>query len=70
MALQLKKIATNIPEDLLAEAVHLTGWNQTRTLVEGLKELIERRKREALLALQGKIVMRLSTHRTRERRKV
>lgn len=70
MATELKKIATNIPEALLEEAVHLTGWNQTRTIIEGLKELIERRKREALLGLQGKIVMRVDTHRTRQRRKV
>ncbi len=62
-----RKIATNIPEELLSEAVRLTGSNQTQTLVEGLVELIAKKKREALLALQGKIHIRIDTDRTRQR---
>lgn len=64
-----RKIATNLPTELLNEAVHLTGLNQTQTLVEGLKELIARHKREALLSLQGKLHIRISTDRTRQRQK-
>ncbi|OGQ06397.1 MAG: hypothetical protein A2W61_05075 [Deltaproteobacteria bacterium RIFCSPLOWO2_01_44_7] len=68
--MSVRKIATNLPHELLQEAVRLTGLNQTQTLVEGLKELIARKKREALLFLQGKIRIRLDTRKTRERRKV
>ncbi len=64
----LKKIATNIPSDLLEEATRLTGLNQTQTLVEGLKELISQKKREALLALRGKLSIYVNTHKTRQRR--
>ena len=62
-----KKIATNIPEDLIKEAQKLTGLNQTQALVEGLKELICQRKRQALLKLRGKIHIQVNTNRTRER---
>ncbi len=68
--MSVRKIATNIPEELLQEATDLTGMNQTQTLVAGLKELIARRKREALLSLQGKLHIKLQLDRTRERRKV
>ena len=49
----LKKVATNIPEDLLKEAVSLSGLTQTGALIEGLKELILRKKREEFLSLAG-----------------
>lgn len=64
-----RKIATNLPTELLNEAVHLTGLNQTQTLVEGLKELIAKRKREAILDLQGKIHIHVNTDQMRQRRK-
>lgn len=64
-----RKIATNIPEELLREAVHLSGLNQTQTLIEGLKELIARKKRQALQALQGKLHIRVNTDKTRLRQK-
>ena len=66
--MSLKKIATNIPSELLEEAAQLTGLNQTQTLVEGLKELIAQRKRGALLALHGKLHVQVNTHKTRQRR--
>ena len=62
-----RKIATNIPSDLLDEAVQLTGLNQTQTLVEGLKELIAKKKRLDLLAMGGKIQIRVDTDRSRKR---
>ena len=62
-----RKIATNIPSDLLDEAVQLTGLNQTQTLVEGLKELIAKRKRLDLLSMNGKIQIRVNTDKTRGR---
>ncbi|MDO8494495.1 MAG: hypothetical protein Q7S68_04075 [Deltaproteobacteria bacterium] len=64
-----RKIATNLPSKLLEEAVHWTGLNQTQTLIEGLQELISRKKREALLGLKGKIKIKVDTNKTRQRHK-
>ncbi len=65
--MKVRKIATNIPSELLDEAVQLTGLNQTQTLVEGLKELIAKKKRLDLLAMSGKIPIQIDTRKTRKR---
>ena len=65
--MNIRKIATNIPSDLLDEAVQLTGLNQTQTLVEGLKELIAKKKRLDLLSMSGKLQIRVDTDRIRKR---
>lgn len=62
-----RKIATNLPEELLHEAVRLSGLNQTQTLVAGLQELVAKYKREALLSLQGRLPIRVDTDQTRRR---
>jgi hypothetical protein len=49
----IKKVATNIPEALLKEAVSLSGLTQTGALIEGLKELILKKRREEFLSLAG-----------------
>lgn len=64
---KLRKIATNIPTGLLEEAVQITGLNQTQTLIEGLKELIARNKRQMLLSMSGKIRIGVDTDVTRRR---
>lgn len=66
----IKKIATNIPEDLLLEAVKATGLNQTQTIIEGLKELIAREQRLSLLGLKGRITFSIDSDKTRERRRL
>jgi hypothetical protein len=44
----------NIPKELLAEAVKLSGApTQTIAVVMGLQELIRKKRLERLLALQG-----------------
>ncbi len=65
----LKKIATNIPEDLIEEAVLLSGFNQTQTLILGLRELISKKKREKFLQLAGKLHIRIDTNKTRNRQR-
>lgn len=50
-----KKVATNIPAELLSEATKLSGLNQTAAIVEGLRELIRREKLQRLIALKGKL---------------
>lgn len=64
---KIKKIATNIPARLIEEATQITGLNQTQTLVEGLKELIAKNKRQTLLSLAGKMKIDVDTNLTRKR---
>ncbi len=65
-----KKVATNIPVDLLEQATDLTGLNQTQALIEGLRQLIAERKRRQLLSMKGKLQIRSDTARTRQRRRI
>ncbi len=65
----IKKVATNIPEDLLAEAVSLSGLTQTGALIEGLKELILKKRREEFLSLAGTMQFKgYSVGKTRQRK--
>ncbi len=66
----LRKIATNIPDELLKEAVKATGLNQTATIIEGLKELIARERRAQLLRLKGTMELDLNLDNVRQRKKV
>jgi hypothetical protein len=65
-----KKVATNIPEELLRDAMMATGLNQTKTIIEGLRELIARERRRELLDLRGKLDLNLDIDKLRERKKV
>ena len=62
-----KKIATNLPKQVLSEATRLSGLNQTAAIVEGLEELIKREKLKRLVALEGRIHLRYDTNRIRNR---
>jgi hypothetical protein len=62
-----RKIATNIPNDLLVEATSLSGLNQTAALIEGLKELIKREKLRKFIALEGSIKVSYRPEITRSR---
>ena len=64
---KVKKISTNIPEDLLKKACNLTNLNQTEALIAGLKELIAQHDREAIVDLKGKIKIDLDFDEIRQR---
>jgi len=64
---KVKKISTNIPEDLLRKACDLTNLNQTEALIAGLKELIAQHEREAILDLKGKVRIDLNLDEIRQR---
>jgi hypothetical protein len=66
----IKKIATNIPDELLKEAVKATGLNQTATIIEGLKELIAKERRAQLLRLKGTMDLDINLDDVRQRKKV
>ena len=65
----IRKIATNIPRDLLAEATKLSGLNQTQAIIAGLRELVAKQKRQVLYDLRGKIHISVDTNRSRHRKR-
>ena len=67
MAKKLKKICTNVPEDLLRTACKLTDLNQTEALIAGLQELISQRRRESIVDLKGKVRIDLDLNQLRQR---
>ena len=65
-----KKVATNLPEDLLKEAVALSGLTQTGALIAGLKELIAKKHREEFLSMAGTMKFKgYSVSKVRQRKK-
>ena len=62
-----RKIATNIPAELLDEAVELSGLNQTATIIEGLKELIRKERRKLFLGMEGQIPIEYDIKKSRSR---
>jgi hypothetical protein len=64
---KVKKISTNIPEELLIRACKLTNLNQTDALIAGLKELIAQHDRNAIVDLRGKIKIDLDFDEIRQR---
>lgn len=67
---ELKKISTNIPAELLEEVTSLTGLNQTKAIIQGLKELVRAHKRQLLADLEGKIKVEYNPDITRNRSKL
>jgi hypothetical protein len=62
-----KKIATNIPYELLLNATTMSGLNQTQAIVAGLKELIKKHKLKMLAQLEGKIDVKYDIDKIRRR---
>ncbi len=60
-----RKVTANIPEDILENALRLTGKGITLTLVEGLKALDRDARLSALRRLRGKVEFNLDLARTR-----
>jgi len=67
MASKLKKISTNIPEQLLKKACSITNLNQTDALIAGLRELIAQQDRKAIVALKGKVKIDINLDEVRQR---
>jgi hypothetical protein len=65
MAKTLKKVTANIPADVLARAMELTGQGITPTLITGLRELDRKQHRAALRNLRGKVRFELDLQKTR-----
>jgi len=62
-----RRITANLPKDLLADAMKVTGKGITETLVEGLRQVRRRRAYEKAMALRGKIKLDVDLESARER---
>jgi len=60
-----KKITVNVPEQILKNAMALTGEGITPTIVRGLKEIERCEKRSALRKLRGRVRFELNLEETR-----
>lgn len=67
MIVQKRKISANLASHILAEAMKLSGLNQTQALTEGLIELIKKEKRAKLLASEGIFHFRYDVKTSRKR---
>ena len=65
---QTQRITANLPQDLLREAMQVTGVGITETLVTGLRLVRRSRAYERARALKGHIQLDIDLERSRERR--
>jgi hypothetical protein len=64
-----RRITANLPEQLLEEAMKVTGKGITETLVEGLRLVRRARAYEKAMALRGKVNLSIDLDVSRERRR-
>jgi hypothetical protein len=69
MAAKTRRITANLPEDVLEDAMGITGKGITETLVEGLRLVRAARGYEKAMALRGKIRLNVDLEESRERRR-
>ena len=66
MGNRIKRITANLPEDLVKEALEVTGTTLTATLIEGLELIRRKRAYSKAMALKG-IKLKLDLNTSRER---
>jgi hypothetical protein len=64
-----RRITANLPEELLQEAMEVTGKGITDTLIEGLRRVRRMRAFTKAQALRGKITLKIDVEESRERRR-
>ena len=64
-----RRITANLPEQLLEQAMEVTGKGITETLVEGLRLVHRARAYEKAMALRGKVDLSIDLDASRERRR-
>lgn len=64
-----RRVTANLPEDLLRDAMEVSGKGITDTLVAGLRLVRQSRAHDKAMALRGKIVLDIDLDRSRERRR-
>jgi hypothetical protein len=66
---RVRRVTANLPEDVLREAMAVTGEGITETLVAGLQLVRRARAYERAMALKGKIRLDVDLATSRERRR-
>ena len=66
---RIQRITANLPEDLLREAMQVTGAGITETLATGLRLVRRSRAYERAMRLKGKIRLEIDLETSRERRR-
>ena len=64
-----RRVTANLPEQLLEDAMEVTGKGITETLVEGLRLVRRARAYEKAMALRGKVHLSIDIDASRERRR-
>jgi hypothetical protein len=64
-----KRIAADLRDGRLREAIEVTGKGKTDTLVEGLRRVRQARAFAKAQALRGKIELKIDLEESRERRR-
>ena len=67
--IRAKRITANLPEELLEEAMKVTGKGITDTLIEALRQVRRARAYEKARALRGRINLKIDLKESRERRR-
>ena len=65
---QTRRVTVDVPEDLLGEAMAVTGKGEVATLIEGLSRLREPSSFRKAMALRGKLRLDVDLEESRERR--
>ena len=69
MDVMTKRITANLPDELLRQAMDVTGKGITDTLIEGLRRVRRARAFDKAQALRGKISLKIDLEESRERRR-
>jgi hypothetical protein len=64
-----RRVTANLPDDLLREAMAVTGTGITETIVSGLRLLRRTRAYEMAMALRGKVELDMDLDQSRGRRR-
>jgi hypothetical protein len=67
MKIMTKRITANLPDDLLREAMKVTGKGITETIIEGLRRVRRARAYAKAQVLRGKIALEIDLEESRER---
>lgn len=63
----VKRVTANLPEDVLRDAMTVTGEGITETIVAGLQQIRRAGAYATAMALKGKIKLEVDLERSRER---
>jgi hypothetical protein len=64
-----RRITANLPEELLRDAMEVSGKGITDTLVAGLRLVRQSRAHDRAMALRGKVRLHIDLDESRERRR-